>query len=111
MELFSRFNEPQNLSTNFVIPPNANACIEKNGNNHHLKFTAKPYLKYELYENDKLIKEISNSSECIKIELDEKEYILKTSYIDENLSSEKKFNLLPIQTTFKKENIKKKWYL
>ena len=109
--LFSRFNEPENASTNFLVPPSANAYIEKIGNKKLLKFKAKKYLKYEFFKENELVEEISNSSEEITFELENSmNYTLKTCYLDEDLYSEKRFKVEPSYKTFEQEK-KKKWFI
>ncbi len=113
--LFSRFNEPEEISTNFIIPPVADAYIETNGQKKLLVIKAKDYLSYALLleDSNEIVKEISNSNDSAVIELENgKNYLLKTTYINNSLSSTKKFSLQPVEKTFAtQKREKKKWYI
>ena len=114
--LFSRFNEPEEYSSNFIVPPVAEAYVEANNNKKILIIKAKEHLTYTLIEEttNKTIKEISNSNDNVVISLENgKNYILKTTYIDNSLENIKKFSLEPVEKTFTnvESRAKKKWYI
>ncbi len=114
--LFSRFNEPEECSANFIVPPLAEAYVEVNGDNKTLIIKAKEHLKYILMEEttNNTIKEIDNSNDNEIITLENgKNYILKTTYIDNSLENIKRFSLEPVEKSFthQENKIKKKWYI
>lgn len=111
--LFSRFNEPENYSENFLVPPKIEAFLESKNNNKQLVINAKKHIQYFLYDGESLIKEISNSSSQETIILEEnKNYLLKASIKDFELSNEKKFSTIKKANSFTlPENKKKKWYI
>ena len=110
---FSRFNEPQQHSDNFLVPPKIDAFMENNHNKKQLIINAKKHLTYTLYEDEKIIKEISNSSkqEIISLE-DDKTYRLKAKIPDFELENEKCFSTIQKDNNFDLSDYKKKkWYI
>lgn len=110
---FSRFNEPDHFSENFVVPPKIDAYIENNDNKKYLVITPKKHIIYSLFEEEILTKTISNSNkkETILLE-DNKNYCLKAVFQDNELSNEKKFSTIEKEQQFVAPSYKKKkWYI
>ena len=110
--LFSRFNSPDEQSSNFILPAKINAQIESYPNKKILKLEAKEYCKYKIYdENENLIKEIKNSSKKEEIELEnEQTYTIECSYIDGSISTKKQINLKSGKPVINSKK-EKKWFI
>jgi predicted urease superfamily metal-dependent hydrolase len=76
---------------------------------------AKQHLKYLLIEEttNRIIAEITNSQRDETITLENgKNYILKTTYINDSLENYKTFSLEPVEKKFATNNkLRKKWYI
>ena len=111
--LFSRFNEPQSTSLNFIMPPKIEAHIEMEGDKKFLVFNTKQHLKYSLIDKKQglIIAEVKNKKEDIKLLLEEnKTYILEVSYLDGSLPNTKEFEVKPIVSSFYNPK-NKKWFI
>ena len=87
--------------------------MENNHNKKQLVINAKKHLTYTLYEDEKKVKEISNSSkqEIISLE-DDKTYRLKAKIPDFELENEKCFSTIQKDNNFDLSDYKKKkWYI
>lgn len=83
VSLFSRFNEPNNLSTNFLLPPKPKYNIVSNENGAVLQIETKPYLTYKLFNLDEeksLVYSLENTSRQEEITLKAGSYYLETAY-------------------------------
>lgn len=112
--LFSRFNMPTEVSSNFLNKPEINASCEAKNNQILLNLTPQKHLTYQIYKNDIPYQTIKDKQSplTLRINFTEKTVEIKiVAYYDENtdLYSEKTFNLSQNSTT--SQNQKSKWYI
>ena len=109
--LFSRFNSPNDMSTNFILPARINAQIDNYPNKKIMVLDAKDFCIYKIFDENGIIKEIKNTSGKIEIELEcDKIYTIECTYIDGSLPTKKEINLKsgkPILKNYKE----KRWYI
>lgn len=115
--VFSRFNMPLEMSTNFIEKPDIIAEAKVEGSQIILKLNAQRHIEYQIYKDNipyQTIKERQGEM-SLRLNFAEQETKIKivSKYIstnNENLKSEKVFNLSQTTST-KTEQTKQKWYI
>lgn len=112
--LFSRFNEPKEISTNFENIPDENFEVVDKGDIINVNFKAKKQLLYYFYDGEKLLEKVKNFSGEKTLELNIKDcLIIKYGFDDKNMS-EKTYKFASIETSKKEEktsSLKRKWLI
>lgn len=111
--LFSRFNMPTEVSTNFLDKPKIDANCKVENNQILLTLNTQKHLTYKIFKNDIPFQTITDKNEplTLRINFVENEATLKisASYNDsEEIESEKVFNLTQTKTH---QQPKSKWYI
>lgn len=114
--LFSRFNAPSEVSSNFLEKPNIDAETKVEQNQIVLSLNAQKHLTYQIYKDDIPYQKLENKQGAfsLRINFPENETTLKitASYLGDdnnNLQAEKTFSLHKPKTTPSQQ--KQKWYI
>ena len=110
--LFSRFNEPKEVSSNFENIPDENFEVFEDNKMINVEFTAKKQLIYHFYDGDKLLETIkfTSGNKSLSFKINEK-LIVKYGFSEKDMK-EKTFKFASIETSKKEEKIsssKRKW--
>lgn len=115
--LFSRFNMPSEMSSNFIEKPSISAEAKVEGNQIILKINAQRHLDYEIFKDDIAYQTIKdrNSETTIRINFTEKESTIKivakySNDENENLKTEKIFHMTQTKNSMQ-DTPKSKWYI
>ncbi len=118
--LFSRFNMPEEISTNFITLQDLEATCKKENSNGTLTFDAKKQIKYDIYLNGEFYRTVKdkNSLQKITFPLKKEENEIKIVYsflnFEDSPVKEKTFKLLNKNAWHKeleKQKHSDKWYI
>ena len=110
--LFSRFNEPKEISNNFENISDENFEVYEKDKKITIKFVAKQQLIYHFYDGKKLLEKIKFASGEKSLSFNIKEMLVIKYGFNEDDMKEKTFKFASIETSKKEEkpsSLKRKW--